>query len=106
MNNTRLKFFDGAVFHKRVGSKMHKFRYTYKSTFIEDVYDFNSESFLYAHSKILSFEKKYSDMSEKVIKKMKLFIKENFSHCFNGIFSPLVWVQLPRENSKSFSHGK
>ena len=77
MNNTRLKFFDGAVFHKRVGSKMHKFRYTYKSTFIEEVYDFNSESFLYAHSKILSFEKKYSDMSEKVIKKMKLFIKEN-----------------------------
>ena len=77
MNNTRLRFFDGAVFHKRVGSKMHKFRYTYKSTFIEEVYDFNSESFLYAHSKILSFEKKYSDMSEKVIKKMKLFIKEN-----------------------------
>ena len=77
MNNTRLKFFDGAVFHKRVGSKMHKFRYRYKSTFIEEVYDFNSESFLYAHSKIFSFEKKYSDMSEKVIQKMKLFIKEN-----------------------------
>ena len=77
MNNTRLKFFDGAVFHKRVGSKMHEFKYTYKSTFIEEVYDFNSESFQYAQTKILSFEKKYSDMSEKVIRKMRLFIKEN-----------------------------
>ena len=74
MNNTRLKFFDGSVFHKRVGSKMHKFRYPYKSTFIEEVYDFNSESFRYANSKILSFDKNYSDMSEKVIKKMKLFL--------------------------------
>ena len=77
MNNIRLKFFDGSVFHKRVGSKMHKFRYTYKSTFIEEVYDFNSESFRYASSKILSYEKNYSDMSEKVIEKMRLFIKEN-----------------------------
>ena len=68
MNNIRLKFFDGSVFHKRVGSKMHKFRYPYKSTFIEEVYDFNSESYLYAHSKIVSFEKKYSDMSERYLR--------------------------------------
>ena len=52
MNNTRLKFFDGTVFHKRVGSNKHEFKYTYKSAFIEEVYDFNTESFLYAHSKI------------------------------------------------------
>ena len=77
MNSAKLKFFDGAVSHRRVGSKKHQFEYGYKSAFVENIYDFGSDDFRYIRSKILHFGKYYSDMSKKVIKKMKLFIKEN-----------------------------
>lgn len=77
MNNAKLKFFDGVVSHRRVGSKKHQFEYSYKSAYVEEVYDLDSDSFKYISSKILNFGHAYSDMSEEVIKKMKLFMKEN-----------------------------
>ena len=76
MDKAKLNLFDGAVSHRRVGNKKHQFEYKYKSAFVEDVFDFNSEKFKHINSKILSFADNYSDMSGKVIDSMKSFIKE------------------------------
>ena len=81
MDNAKLKFFDGAVSHRRAGSKKHQFEYSYKSAYVEGVYDLDSDNFKYISSKILHFGQAYSDMSQEVIKKMKLFIKENNIFC-------------------------
>ena len=76
MDKAKLNLFDGAVSHRRVGNKKHQFEYKYKSAFVEDVFDFNSEKFKHINSKILSFADNYSDMSGKAIESMKAFIKE------------------------------
>ena len=67
MGKAKLNLFDGAVSHRRVGTKKHQFEYKYKSTFIEDVFDFKLGKFNSINSKILSFDENYSDMSGKVI---------------------------------------
>ena len=77
MDSAKLKFFDGAVSHRRVGSKKHQFEYAYKSAFIEKVFDLDTENFNHISSKVFSFGKNYSEMSEKVIEKMKRFIEEH-----------------------------
>ena len=76
MGKAKLNLFDGAVSHRRVGNKKHQFEYKYKSTFIEDVFDFKLGKFNSINSKILSFDENYSDMSGKVIHSMKSFIKD------------------------------
>ena len=76
MDKAKLNLFNGAVSHRRVGNKKHQFEYKYKSAFVEDVFDFNSEKFKCINSKVLSFDNNYSDMSEKVIDSMKSFIKD------------------------------
>ena len=76
MGKAKLNLFDGAVSHRRVGTKKHQFEYKYKSTFIEDVFDFKLGKFNSINSKILSFDENYSDMSGKVIHSMKSFIKD------------------------------
>ena len=76
MDKAKLNLFDGTVSHRRVGIKKHQFEYKYKSAFVEDVFDFNSEKFKCVNSKVLSFDNNYSDMSEKVIDSMKSFIKD------------------------------
>ena len=45
MDKAKLNLFDGDVSHRRVGNKKHQFEYKYKSVFVEDVFDFNSEKF-------------------------------------------------------------
>ena len=76
MDKAKLNLFDGAVSHRRVGHKKHKFEYKYKSVVVEDVFDFNLEKFKSIKSKILSFGNNYSDMSGKVIDSMKSFIED------------------------------
>ena len=75
MDRAKLKLFDGAVSHRRVGHKKHQFEYKYKSAFVEDVFDFNLEKFKRINSKILSFADNYSDMSGKVIDSKKKILK-------------------------------
>tara|TARA_B100001989_G_scaffold215916_1_gene166563 strand:- start:1608 stop:2348 length:741 start_codon:yes stop_codon:yes gene_type:complete len=76
MDKANLNLFDGAVSHRRVGNKKHQFEYKYKSAFIEDVFDFHSGQFISIHSKILSFDDNYSDMSGKVIDSMRSFMQD------------------------------
>ena len=81
MSNANLKFFDGVVSHARVGKKKHHFNYKYLSAFIENVFDLKSNTFNRINSKLFSFDKKYTNLSGRVIEEIRRFLeKKNIKH--------------------------
>ena len=69
-------FFKGVVSHKRVKSKKHGFDYTYRSIFLENIYDFQEKKINHIKSSLFNFSFLKKDDSKEIFNNFNKLIKK------------------------------
>ena len=70
-------FFKGIVSHRRVKSKKHSFNYSYRSIFLENIYDFHEKRINQIKSSFFDFSFLKNEDSKKILNNIHKFIREN-----------------------------
>ena len=68
-----MKFLNGIVSHSRVGDQKHAFDYGYKSLLVEDIFDFETNSFKSISSRFFGMTKILQIVHSQLLMNFRLF---------------------------------